>query len=161
MNIYDYAMEKEKQARSFYLELAEKTANEGFTNIFNMLADEEAKHYKLLEDMKNDVPAELSESELLKNAKDAFKRIEQKKEAFVVETDQIELYKKAQDIEEKSRQLYLEKAGEIKDAFQKEVFERLAEEEKRHYFLIENIIEMVLRPEQWLENTEWYHMDEY
>ncbi|MHC5073702.1 MAG: ferritin-like domain-containing protein [Planctomycetota bacterium] len=161
MNIYDYAMEKEKQAEGLYLELANKTSNKGFSNIFNMLAIEESNHYKLIEDMKNDVPMELLESELFPNAKKVFERMGQKKEEFVVETDQIEIYKKAQGIEQQSRDFYLEKANEAGDAFQAEVFEKLAEEEQRHYQLIGNIIEMVLRPEQWLENAEWHHIDEY
>jgi rubrerythrin len=161
MNIYDYAMEKEKQAESLYRELVEKTSNEGFSNIFNMLANEEVKHYKLIEDMKNEVPAELSESDILPNAKKVFERMNQKKEEFVVETDLVEMYKKARGIEQQSRDFYLEKANEAGDAFQAEVFEKLAEEEQRHYLLIDNIIEMVLRPEQWLENAEWHHMEDY
>lgn len=35
------------------------------------------------------------------------------------------------------------------------------EEEKKHYFLLDNIIEFVSRPEQWLENAEFYHLEEY
>jgi rubrerythrin len=85
----------------------------------------------------------------------------QKKEAFEIETDQVELYKKAQGIEQASRNFYLEKAGEIKDAFQKEVFENLAGQEQKHYLLLDNIIELVVRPEQWLEDAEWHHLDEY
>jgi rubrerythrin len=161
MNIFDYAMEKEKEAEGLYRELADKTNNEGFTNIFKLLADEEATHYRILEDMKNEVPVELSDSEILPNAKDIFKGMSQKKEAFEIETDQVELYKKAQEIEKASRDLYLEKAGETEDSFQKEVFGNLADQEQKHYLLIDNIIELVLRPEQWLEDAEWHHLDEY
>jgi rubrerythrin len=161
MNIYDYAMEKEKEAEVLYRELAQTTSNEGFENIFTMLADEEAKHYKIVEELKNEVPMELSESEILANSRVIFERMSQKKEAFEIETDQVELYKKAQVIERQSRDFYSEKAGEVEDAFQKEVFEKLAVEEERHYVLLDNIIELVLRPEQWLENAEWHHLDEY
>jgi rubrerythrin len=161
MNIYDYAIEKEQQAESLYRELANKTRNEGFSNIFNMLADEESKHYKLIEDMKNDVPAELLDSELFPKVKKVFEQMGKKKEEFVFETNQVELYKKAQGIEQQSRDFYIEKANEADDAFQTDIFEKLAEEEQRHYLLIDNIIEMASRPEQWLENAEWHHLDEY
>jgi hypothetical protein len=37
----------------------------------------------------------------------------------------------------------------------------LADEEKKHMILMENLIEFVSRPDTWLENAEWYHLDEY
>jgi rubrerythrin len=43
----------------------------------------------------------------------------------------------------------------------KEIFLKLADEEKKHYFLLENIIDFVSRPQKWLENAEFYHLDEY
>jgi rubrerythrin len=55
----------------------------------------------------------------------------------------------------------MEKANEVTEEYQKEIFQRLADEEKKHYFLLENIIEFVSRPETWLENAEFYHLEEY
>jgi rubrerythrin len=82
-------------------------------------------------------------------------------EKFDIDAGQIELYKKAQDIEKKSRDFYLEKAEEVEEDFQKETFRKLAEEEKKHYFLLENVIQFVSRPQTWLENAEFYHLEEY
>lgn len=78
-----------------------------------------------------------------------------------INISQIELYKKAQEIEEKSRKFYLEKAGEAVNPAQKEIFSKIADEEKKHYFILENVIEFVSRPQNWLENAEWYHLEEY
>ena len=44
---------------------------------------------------------------------------------------------------------------------QKDVFLKLADEEKKHYFLLGNIIEFISRPEHWLENAEFHHLEEY
>ena len=85
----------------------------------------------------------------------------QKSESFDFDLKQTELYKKAQDIEKKSYEFYTEKANEVTEEYQKEVFLKLADEEKKHYFLLENIIEFVSRPETWLENAEFYHLEEY
>ena len=68
---------------------------------------------------------------------------------------------KAQDIEKKSRDFYTEKANEVKQEYQKDIFLKLAEEEKKHYFLLENIIDFISRPETWLENAEFNHLEEY
>ena len=55
----------------------------------------------------------------------------------------------------------IEKAQEVPEEYQKRIFLKLAEEEKKHYFLLENIIDFVSRPATWLENAEFCHLEEY
>ena len=43
---------------------------------------------------------------------------------------------------------------------ERKYFQELAEEEKKHCVLLENIIGFVSQPADWLENPEWYHLDE-
>ncbi len=160
MNIFEFAMEKEKYSEDYYRRLAERTNNKGLETIFNMLADEEAKHYKIVSDMKEDVAPDLADTTVLSDAKDVFTKMRKSAQKFSFDISQTGLYKKAQDIEKQSQNFYLEKAKEAEET-QKEIFLRLAEEEKKHYFLLENIIDFVSRPETWLENAEWHHLDEY
>lgn len=161
MNIFDFAMEKEKFSEDYYRRLAGKTNNKPLQSIFNMLADEEAKHYKVVADMKKNITPDLAETTVLSSARDDFAKMRKSAENFNVDINQIELYKKAQNIEKQSEDFYLQKAGEVTDEHQKEIFQKLADEEKKHYFLLDNIIEFVSRPKQWLENAEWHHLDEY
>ena len=63
--------------------------------------------------------------------------------------------------ETKSREFYLEKEKEETDPSRKAVFGRLAEEEKKHYFLLENIVAFISRPDTWIENAEFNHLNEY
>jgi rubrerythrin len=56
---------------------------------------------------------------------------------------------------------YTEKAAEEKDPGRKNIFKALAGEEKKHLFLLENMIEFVSRPETWLEDAEFNHLEEY
>ena len=111
--------------------------------------------------MKKNITPDLAETTVLSSARDDFAKMRKSAENFNVDINQIELYKKAQNIEKQSENFYLQKANEIPDEYQKELFQKLAEEEKKHYFLLDNIIEFVSRPKQWLENAEWYHLDEY
>ncbi len=76
-------------------------------------------------------------------------------------TTDIGLYQKALEIEKATEAFYLEKAEELKGQPQERIFRQIAEEEKKHFFLLQNIIDFVSRPEGWLENAEWYHLDEY
>lgn len=44
---------------------------------------------------------------------------------------------------------------------QKNLLLKLAEEEKKHMFLLENLVEFIPRPETWIENAEFNHLVEY
>jgi rubrerythrin len=160
MNIFEFAMEKEKYSEDYYRRLAGKSNNKGLETVFNMLADEEAKHYKIVSDMKEDIAPDLAETTVLSDAKDVFAKMRESAQNFNFNISQAELYRKALNIEKQSRDFYLGKANEMEKT-QKEIFLKLADEEKKHYFLLENIIDFVSRPETWLENAEFYHLEEY
>jgi rubrerythrin len=161
MNIFDFAKEKEKYAEEFYRDRAAKSPDKGLAEVFLLLANEEEKHYELIEKMQADAPVELGETTVLADAAAIFEKIREGANKFSFGKRELELYREAQKIEENARKFYLEKANEVKPRAQKDVFLTLAEEEKKHYFLLDNIIEFVSRPEQWLENAEFYHLEEY
>lgn len=161
MNIFQFVMEKEKYSEDYYRKLAGEANVKGLQTIFTMLAEEEAKHYSVVEQMKSEVPERVCNTNVLSDAKDVFERMRESTEKFDFDASTTEIYKKAQDIEEDSREFYLQKANEVEDQSQKGIFRKLADEEKKHYFLLENIIEFVSRPETWLENAEFYHLEEY
>ncbi len=160
MDIFEYAMQMEKDGEDYYRQLAQQTENKGLKTILSMLADEEVKHYNVIEKMKTEKP-QMVETTILSNANNVFAQLKESDEKFDSDIEQKELYIKAQDIEKESQDFYTEKANEVKEEYQKVLFLRLAEEEKRHYFLLENIVDFVSRPETWLENAEFNHLDEY
>lgn len=161
MNIFEFAMEKEKYSCDYYQSLSGKAQSKGLARIFSMLADEEAKHYGIVEQMKNEKAEDIPETTVLSDAKDVFSQMRRGAEQFNLDISQIEAYKKARKIEKESREFYLEKASQAANERQKDIFEKLAEEERAHYFLLDDIIELVSRPQQWLEDAEFYHLDEY
>jgi rubrerythrin len=160
MNIFDFAMEKEKYSEDYYRQLAAKSSNKGLETVFNMLADEEAKHYKIISDMKGNIAPDSAETTVLSDTKDVFVKMRESTQSFSFNNSQIELYRKALEIEKQSWDFYLEKANEVTES-RKEIFLKLADEEKKHFCLIENILDFVSRPETWLENAEFYHLEEY
>ena len=160
MDIFDYAMQMEKDGEELYRDLAQKSGDTGIQHIFNMLADDEVKHYRIFEDMKEEKEHEITDTKILTDAKNIFSQLKEEGK-FDYELPQLELYKKAQDLEKKTEDFYREKAEEAEKEYQKEMFLKIAEEEKKHYFLLDNIIEFVSRPQTWLENAEFYHLEEY
>jgi rubrerythrin len=162
MNIYQYAMKLEKDSENYYTGLMSKTDDVGLQTILKMLADEEAKHFSIVEQMeKSDTCPELAETNILKNAKNIFVQIKGKNLEFNFDLAQADFYRKAQEFEEKSHQHYLEMSDKVEDEAQKNLLLKLAEEEKKHMFLLENLVEFVSRPETWVENAEFNHLDEY
>lgn len=162
MKILEYAMEKEKHAESLYRDLAAQAPDPGFASVLTLLADHESKHFALLQHMQRESPelAEI-ETDILPQAKSTFERMKSGVKKFDFAESQVELYRKARQVEADIRDFYLEKSGEVERDTQKDLFLKLAEEEKKHFFLLDNIIEFVSRPESWLENAEWHHLDEY
>ena len=162
MNIYKYAMKMEKDGENYYRELANKTSNVGLRNILKMLADDEVKHYNIIQQMmKTDTTAELAETNILENAKNIFIEIKGKKILFDFDLPQINFYRQAQKIEEKSYKFYLEMSDKVEFELQRTIFLKLAEQEKKHMFLMENLVEFVSRPETWVENAEFNHLVKY
>jgi len=162
MNIYKYAMQLEKDSENYYTRLMNKTDDVGLQTILKMLADEEAKHFTIVEQMmKTNTYPELIEIDLLKNTKNIFMKIKGKKLEFNFDLAQADFYRKAQEFEEKSYQHYLEMSDKVEAEAQKNLLLKLAEEEKKHMFLLENLVDFVSRPETWIENAEFNHLVEY
>ena len=160
MNIFDFAMQMEKDGEEYYREIARKTKDRGIETIMNMLAEEEVKHYQILLEMKIRTP-KVPETKILANVKNIFAEMKERHEEPSPDQPQIEMYKKARELEKKSQDFYEEKSGVVETEEQKEILLKLADEEKRHFHIIENIITFVSRPHTWLENAEFKHLEDY
>lgn len=161
MDIFEFAMEKEKYSEEYYRDLARRTNHAGLRNILTMLADEEAKHYRTVEQMKAGTPEEIAEAPILEHARDIFEKMRGGAQKFDFNINEADLYRKASEFEEKSKRFYLEMADEVDDPAQKDIFRKLAREEEKHLFLMENLRSFVSRPETFLENAEIYHFNDY
>ncbi|UCF00132.1 MAG: ferritin family protein [Planctomycetota bacterium] len=154
-------MEKEKYSENYYRQLAAQADNTALRNIFTMLADEEAKHYKTVSYMKKNVKPNLAQISVLPDAKEIFAEMRGSPDKFDFNISHLELYNKAKDIEAQAKKFYLEKEQQVEIDAQKDIFLKLADEEQKHFILLQNIIDFVSRPQTWLENAEWHHLNEY
>jgi len=161
MDIFKFAMEKEKFSEDYYRQLSKKTNNEGLSNILTMLAEEERKHFNVVQQMQQQKPQKKTETDVLGNAREIFEKMRQSTEKFSFDISELELYEKARDIEKESRQFYLEKSNEVTDPSHKEIFRKLADEEQKHFALVQRICDFVAKPQWFLENAEMYRFDDY
>lgn len=161
MNIIEYALKMEKDGEIYYRDLAANAGNNGVEDIFNLMADAEAQHYKAFLQLRDNLPIPVTDDKILSQVKNVFQQMQLNKDKVSVKDEQVEAYKKARTIEKESREFYLQKAGELSDPTERDLCLKIAEEEKQHYLILDNIIEFMSRPDTWLEDAEWHHMDVY
>jgi rubrerythrin len=165
MNIYDFAMRMEQDGEAFYREMADQTTDKGVQHILNALADDEIKHYNIIKQMKQEAVApQMDDTVILDSAKNVFAQMQGRPidaGRLVRAGPQVEIYRQAQELERQSRAFYLEKADEVPQATHKELLLRIADEEARHYFLLDHMIEFVSRPQTWIEDAEFNHLEQY
>jgi rubrerythrin len=159
VDIFEFAMQMERDGETFYRRLALRTADAGVKRILTMLAEDEVKHYNVVKQMRESAESAMPATSILADAKNVFAQMAGH-EVDLGGTE-IDLYREAQEIERKSRVFYQEKAQEIEGEARKALLLKIADEENRHYFLLDHMIEFVSRPKTWIEDAEFNHLEEY
>jgi len=160
VDIYEFALQMEKDGEDYYRDQAMKTGNKGLKNIFTFLADAEAQHYDILKKMKESADLQLPDADILSDVKSVFKKMKEENNTDGVDASQAEIYRKARELEMNNQEFYMKKAAESDDERQKDILLKLADEEQRHCVILENIINFVSHSGDWLENAEWYNLGE-
>jgi rubrerythrin len=159
VSIYESAIQMERDGEQFYRDLARKAPNKGFEAIFNLLADDEAEHQRVIARLQADSPVGAIAAN--QAGPNIFTQLKKDRSLNDLDTSQLELYQQALAVEKKSQELYLREAAQTAKPEAKSVFEQLAAQEEQHYFLIHNLVELMLHPQTWVENGEFYHIEEY
>jgi len=162
MEFFDQALEMEKKTVETYHELAEKCrTNEGIKNILQMLAHDHEKHAGILNKMRRESGAGMAKTQAFREAHMLFKEMHGKNETFTCDLDQLLLYKEAHDLVLKKAKLYAEMRDKADSEEERALLGKLVDEEKKQAEVLDNIITMVERPNTWLEDAEFVHLDEY
>jgi len=145
--ILEHLLKAEDCAESYYREMAAKAKNEGFRNIFLMIAKEEAKHTEWLQALAKDgvlgAAVKLNKS-FLGDVKSAVEGMNfSQKHMNEMCADQVELYRAARDIEAASRNFYAARAKYATAPALKKLLEMLAAEEDKHYQLLHGLLQFI------------------
>jgi rubrerythrin len=128
------------------------------------LAEDEQKHYNLFKALRDGAKARFEKAEetkILTSVKNVFQTMKDRNQSFAFADEARKIWAEAQLVEKKSEEFYREKAKEIGDGNQKNIFNKIADEEHKHWVTLESVIQFLKRPEQWLEDAEWNHLEEY
>jgi rubrerythrin len=163
VDIYEFALAREKDSETFYRDVAAGCTNPGLQGILLRLADAEVRHQEIVEAMRAKTGAKIATDPFLRDVKGMFTAIRNRNTSLVADAPQLDLYRKAQGFEQESWEMYTKAAAEAKTEEARTVLHRLAAQEKMHLQVLETLCELVSRPlmGRWLENAEWYHLDQY
>lgn len=160
MNAIDYALKMELDGKAFYEDESARTGDFRVKQIFNMLARDEQRHYDIINEFKKSV-YNYKSTDTFKTTKNIFSDMLNKKQTFKVEIDVFDVYKQAIDMEKKSVELYTNEAIKAKTSDEKTILLKLAEEEKKHQVILENLMEFIRKGDEWVESAEFTHLDEF
>ncbi|HER00059.1 MAG TPA: rubrerythrin [candidate division Zixibacteria bacterium] len=165
-DVFDFAMQMEQDGRDYYEEMASKTKIPALKKILTGLADDEKRHYQIFKNLKeqhSDQVSQLSEKSttIMSDARNIFEQLSGDEVEVDTAGDAIEVWEHAQEIEKKSEDFYREKAGVVPDKTARDLLNKIADEEHKHWALIESVMQFLHRPDRWLEDAEWNHLEEY
>ena len=156
----ELAIQLEIEGQKYYLEQANKNKDNELFKVFNLLADAEKEHEKLLRKRLNDEDYVLDNSNIDK-IKEVFNGLKNFDVKNTLKTTQLDVYRLAVDIEEKSIKLYQDMLKEADNDKDKELLKFLINEENQHLILFEEFVKMVSRPEEWVESAEFGLREDY
>lgn len=162
MTIIEDAIEMENRAKTFYQEAALRITDPSSKKILQLLADEEARHAKTLDEMKSGQFNTVGKSSLLSEVRGLVEgAVEDGKDVVSSDSSLRDILKKAMEIEQATKQFYERKGEAAVDPKEKDIFQKLAMQELGHYLLVSSLSEYFDRPAEWVESAEFGLRPEY
>jgi len=158
MDLFEFSIQMEKDAEALYRKMAENAPAEGIKKVLLMLAEDEVKHRVAIEQLQKKLAVDPQKGVAL-DIKTVFDEMKQDANITNMSVDAIEDYQKAVEIEKRGAEFYKEKFGEADDPVSKKLFEALMKQETYHLRTCENLLEMVQKPDWWVENAEFAPQD--
>lgn len=159
MNTIDFAIRMEREGQKYYLEQAELNKDNELHKVFMMLAEEEKQHIQLLKKRKELEPNILQDKFISPDIKKAFKEIKNFRRNH--KEKQLDIYRLAYTQEEKSIYLYFDLLTKTTNHENVELYTYLIHQEQEHMKLFEDLVNMLTRPEEWVESAEFGEREEY
>lgn len=160
MDIFDFAMKMEIDGKAYYERLREATPVTGLKTIFTGLAADEQKHYDTIQAIKSGAAGAMANSTVLEQAKNIFQDMMGDKTIVGSLRKDLDGYRHAMKIEADSVRLYEDLAKKEDNPETAQLMLKIANEEKKHYNIMENLYDFVLAPKNFLAWGEFSNLKE-
>lgn len=161
MNSLTFAIEMERHGEQYYRQQAAANSGNRLRSVFALLADEEVRHAELLEKYVVHAAGELKDSEALAVARDVFNGITDFAGEYSGVPAQLDVYRAALALERNSIELYRELREKAHSQSDKDMYAYLVRQEEDHYTVLEDLVILIRRPQQWVESAEFGLRKEY
>ncbi len=158
MDVLDYAVNMELDGEKYYREQAAKNGENPLNTVFNALADEEANHAEIIKEKARGQAYRAGEIAPMES-RHVFDGLVDFQMDVKENPDQLDAYRMAMDKEKQSIELYRKMSDEAGD--DDGLFKFLIGQEQEHYRILEQIVELVKRPTEWVESAEFGNRKEY
>ena len=161
MNSLEFAINMELDGQKYYLEQAENNKDNSLKTVFLLLAKDEGCHADMIKKELAETTYELTDNKILTETNNVFKGVGDFKNRFKEIPNQIDVYRMALEREQESIDLYKKFLNDAVDESSKKLFDFLVKQEENHYRIFDNLITLVERPEEWVEDAEFGIREEY
>jgi rubrerythrin len=161
MNLLKIAIQMEHDLESFYLKQAELNKDNSLKVVFSLLAKEEENHAIILQHNADKISLPLDEGETLTEVRSIFNEMKDFRTEIRDIPSQLDAYRMALEKEEESIKFYKDLQKDAKDDQSKTVFQYLINQEDKHSVILEELIKLVTRPEEWVESAEFGIREDY
>jgi len=158
MNIIEFAMQMERDGQAFYEKAAADAPQPDMKEIFLYLAKEEERHFAFFKSMhEGDAQKAIKVlgSNTMTKTKNVFVHLIEENGNTTFGDDVRKAWTEALKIEEKAVKLYTKEADKEKDPERKELLQRIAEEERSHVYLIDNMLSFMSDPQTFAESQNY------
>jgi len=160
MDIFEFAKKMELDGKAYYEKLASEAATAGLKTIFIRLAADEQKHYDTIQAMKSGSSAAMADSTVLEEARNLFADLTGDKNIAGCLKGSLDGYEHARKIEADSIRFYEDAAGKESNPDNARLLLRIANEEKKHYNIMDNLYDFTLAPQNFLAWGEFSNLKE-
>lgn len=157
MNVFDVALEMERESQEQYEKRAATAAKRELANLYSLLADSEREHYDHLMHLKEGKDPDTVNSVALERIRTRMPEMVSAITADDLPKDD-DGYGAVVRAEEESILLYQKLAEQEPNESAAAVLRMIAEEERKHLEVIENIYEFVEAPRTYLEWREFSNL---
>lgn len=161
MSALEFAIELELDGERYYNEQAEINKDNNLFSVFKILAAEEHLHAKVLRQYAKEEDYELVDSKAYSEFESVFANMDDFSSNVKTSPEQIDAYRLALTKEQEMIDLYKKMHEEAKSEQDKELFAFLVEQEKLHYQLFDDMIQHLIKAEQWVEDAEFGLQEDY
>ncbi|NLO36950.1 MAG: ferritin family protein [Clostridiaceae bacterium] len=160
MNLFDYAIKMEREGEQYYREQAARNPDHAISRVFTLLAEAEVKHAQLLQRRADRLSVD-QDLAALRSDKTFFASLDDFKTGAITIPRQVDVYEMALGLEKKSIEEYTRLKETTTDTADQQLLDFLIEQEEQHYALFEQLVTLLRRPVDWVEDAEFGKRDEY